>query len=135
MDGLPNKIIQFDVIKVNRDCRKICTCRENQYELDAKNRIVKCMTCGAILDPFDVLERLADYGSDLQKELDTMFAQAEELRNYKPYLKIIKKIESIYRAGGRYDLMPVCPKCHKPFDLSELQHTQWVDKRMLFQEE
>lgn len=135
MDELPNKIIHFDVVKVNRDCRKICTCKENQFQVDSKNRIVKCLVCGAVLDPFDVLERLADYGSDLEKELAAMFAQAKELRDYKPHLRIIKEIEHIYRAGGRYDLMPVCPKCHKPFDLSELQHAQWVYKRILFQDD
>lgn len=135
MDEFPSKIIRFDVVKINRDCQKICNCKDNQYEIDTKNHIVRCMNCGAILDPFYVLERFAEYGSGLERELKSMFDQADELRNYKPHLRIIKEIEHIYRAGGHYDLMPLCPKCQKPFDLSELQHTQWINKRLLFKKD
>ena len=37
-------------LKVEYDRRKVCECDPRTFILDAKNKLVYCSTCGAIID-------------------------------------------------------------------------------------
>lgn len=54
---------RIDVLRIEYGRRKLCQCSESHYEIDCANRLVYCTNCGAIVDPFDALIRLAQqYG-------------------------------------------------------------------------
>lgn len=58
---LPEKITRIDVIKIERGKRKLCNCSNPHYEVDTQNKIVMCLDCGAVLDPFDTLVKIATH--------------------------------------------------------------------------
>lgn len=43
---------------VRKRLEKICTCKDRVVLVDTINRRCECSECGAILDPFDVLEEI-----------------------------------------------------------------------------
>lgn len=118
-----DKIINIDFLKVNYSRNKFCKCYESyptkipKYVIDYRNRIVECAYCHIIVDPFDALYKLALYYETIQSDIEHAKEYRKELMNYKPYLKSIKKLESNIRNGK---MIPVCPKCKKGFDVSEI---------------
>lgn len=118
-----NKVISFDVIKINRDCRKICTCKPPAYEIDVKNRLIQCTECGAYIDPFDAMVELATNGERLEKQLEELIErkksyakEVNELYTKRFRLKKFRDLQNCYLK----DLMPYCPRCEQPFDPTEI---------------
>ena len=58
---LPDRIVDFEMVKVNRGRQKFCQCYEKRFEVDTQNRVITCRTCGAWIDPFDVIIYLAGH--------------------------------------------------------------------------
>lgn len=42
MSELPEKVLRFDIARVNYGRRKICRCLNPHYEIDAQNRLAVC---------------------------------------------------------------------------------------------
>lgn len=124
---MSGKLIDFNILRINRAARKFCRCPNPHYELDTVNRVVTCTDCGAFVDPIEALrvlsheieqfERIAEYAVEERKKLDA----------YKPRLKVIKFLEEQY-TGTRYSLIPSCPVCGEFFDLAELTNVTWREK-------
>jgi hypothetical protein len=57
----------------------------------------------------------------MENEVNQLLLQADEIKNYKPYLRVIKNLEKNYRT-----MYPRCPKCHQAFDLKNI--ISWVGK-------
>lgn len=125
MSELPNKIISFDILKVEHGRRKLCQCAEPHYTLDYQNKLVICDDCGAIIDPIEALRYLASHWGRIEDRLRSMHEQAKEIQNYKPHLKVFKKLESDYRRD-HFSMLPLCPHCSEPFDFNEL--FRWVNR-------
>lgn len=130
MSGTPNKIKHIDVIRIERGRKKLCQCQNPHYEIDATNRIVLCADCGAVVEPFEVLYKLASRCERINSQLDMARQQAEELKNYQPRRRVIKELE---RRMSREEsaMLPTCPHCHEPFELEELLATTWRNKRYI----
>jgi len=125
MDNLPDKIMDFELLKIKRNMRKFCTCENPQYDVDANNRAVWCSVCGAWVDPFDVILYLAEHSEKLEKRIDCLYEKEKEacerinkligeieiLSKKKARLSVFKKLESEYRN----DMVPYCPKCDQLF--------------------
>lgn len=124
-DKLPENIVRFDNLRIDYARKKLCECENPQYVIDAQNKLVSCQICGAILEPYVALENLARVLSRKENKLEQMLVQAKALANYKPHLRVIKDIEHKYRQD-RFAMLPTCPHCKKPFDLSELK--MWVNR-------
>lgn len=60
-------IVRFDLVKINRGREKLCQCTAPCFEVDEENRIVSCKICGAILDPFEALIKLAERPERLEE--------------------------------------------------------------------
>lgn len=121
-------VIRFDLLKINHDARKLCTCKKPHYELDMKNRMVKCTDCGAIVDPFEALETFAlqyDYYADYQKKLseEINYLKQEAERQSRRRLKL-QTFKDMERAYVQNDLLPCCPHCDKPFDPIYVRHSR-----------
>jgi hypothetical protein len=129
MNELPDKIQRIDVLRVERGKRKLCDCWEPSYEIDSENRIVICKTCGAIVDPFEALLKIARHYDRLNEETAALLEQRREILNYKPHLLLLREFAEHYGNGrGRNSMVPCCPHCGKPFDLPI---TNWCNRAFL----
>lgn len=126
MDKLPEKIVRYDVIKVEYAKRKLCQCRIPHYEVDYQNRLVYCADCGAIVDPFEALVKIS---RNAERWDDYMQQRLEETRlidSYKPRRVILKKLEAKYCQNEKRGREPTCPHCGQAFPLAELLDAPWV---------
>lgn len=130
MSKLPDKVKHIDIIRIEYGRKKICDCISPHYEIDYTNRLVLCADCGAVVDSFEALYRLAGNYDRINSQLDMARKQAEELRNYNPRRRVLKELE--WRMGrGENTMIPSCPHCHEPFELEDLLATTWHNKRYI----
>lgn len=132
MDNLPGKVKRIDVLRVEHGKRKLCECFNPHYEIDNQNRLVYCVDCGAIVDPFEALKKIARHYERLGEQVEALLEQRREIEGYKPHLVAIKELERHYRAQ-HFSMVPCCPRCGEPFDLPELTH--WANRAFLKKEE
>lgn len=125
---LPEKVIRIDIVKVDYGRKKLCQCKEPHYTIDYVNKIVWCDDCGAIVDPLDALHYLATHYERLVQQTENLLKQRQEIANYKPHLVVIKELERYYRKN-KFSMVPCCPRCGEPFDLSEIH--SWSNRRFL----
>lgn len=114
---MENKIVQIDVLKLEYGYQKICKCEKNHYEIDVKNRLIRCTDCGAIIDPFEALMKIANYFDNVNEQVQSCYRKINELNSYKPYLREAKRYEAMMR---KKDMLPICPKCGELFEWREL---------------
>ncbi len=114
---MDNKIVQIDVLKLDYDFKKICNCEKNHFEIDVQNRLVRCMDCGAIIDPFEALMRIGKNFRRINEQVHNCYKKIEELNSYKPYLREAKRYEKMMREK---DMLPICPHCGELFEWQEL---------------
>ena len=74
------ELIRFDLLRINRNAKKDCTCKRPSYDLDTENRRVTCTECGAILDPFDALVLMAKRHEEVNAIQQRMIEQVKDLR-------------------------------------------------------
>lgn len=132
MDNLPDKVKRIDVLRVEYGKRKLCECPSPCYEVDYQNRLVYCVDCGAIVDPFEALMKLARNYERIGEQVEALLEQRREIVSYKPHLVVIKDLEKHYREQC-FSMVPCCPRCGEPFDLPELTH--WANRAFLRKEE
>lgn len=128
MDSLPDKVKRIDVLRVEYGKKKLCQCSDPHYEIDYQNRLVYCVDCGAIVDPFEALMEIANSYDRIGRQIDALLEQRREIANYKPHLVAIKDLERRYRAQ-HFSMLPCCPHCGEAFDLPELTH--WINRAFL----
>jgi Zn finger protein HypA/HybF involved in hydrogenase expression len=128
--NLPDNVADIELLRINRNMRKICSCEKKSFEVDTKNRSVWCKKCGAWVDPFDAMMYLAENLEDYKREAQMFLNRAKDYYNYKPHLRIMKSIEQHYKANN-YSMVPTCPECNKPFELEKLTSTIWVNKHYI----
>lgn len=124
------KAVRFDVVRINRDREKLCRCKEPHYEIDMRNRLVRCVDCGAIVDPYEALYYFAAHYERLDRYLDNWRAEQEELAKYVPRRKIIKWLEEKYNLRTNV-MLPTCPECGVPFRLDDLRDVHWVNENFV----
>lgn len=129
MDKLPEKIIRFDMVKVDYGIRKMCRCSTPHYEVDYQNRMVYCADCGAIIDPFNALVNIARNRERMDEHTERMLEQRRQIENYHPRRVVIKKLEQKYIGAEKYGLEPSCPHCGKFFPLEKLLETNWCNRK------
>lgn len=117
------KIVSIDVLRINRQRKKICECERPLYELDCQNRLVYCRLCGAIVDAFDALYKVAMHTKEINEDIRRAIENKKILEAYKPYLKEAKRYEKMMKEK---DMLPKCPKCNKAFNWNEV--TMLVNK-------
>lgn len=116
---LNGRSVIFEAKHTDRDRISQNVVTETQRENYCANRIVICQDCGAVLDPFDALERVAAhmelYAEYQEKALCKAKAFGEladkefrrRMRN-----KAFKEMDVNYQKG----LLPICPECEQVFD-------------------
>lgn len=131
MDKLPdNKIIDFSIMRINKNAQKICRCKPPQYEIDTTNKLVQCTKCNAYIHPFDALVGLSENIEWYNEEKIRLNKERNELIDKKS--EYVKEINQLHTKRFRMNqfrtlqneymkgLMPHCPHCSKPFDPTEI---------------
>lgn len=125
-----NNIISFEFLKIENGRDKLCKCDPPHYEIDTINRIITCLDCGAVIDPFEALITLCDHENKFEeyqkKALEKAKVYAEMAdKEYRRRIKnaIFKNMDSNYQKG----LYPVCPKCKEILDPMKI--TEYANKR------
>ncbi|MFT2051820.1 hypothetical protein [Staphylococcus aureus] len=127
MKELPENVFVFDAIRRAKLDKYGCKCGINaKYEIDTKRMIVRCTTCDVRVEPFDALTNIVTKSSIFQQQVNELFAQRQELENYKPHRVVLKQLEQLYNKSnrGKANLgtkgYPCCPSCKEPFELEEI---------------
>jgi len=130
MSDLPEKVLRYDIIKVDRQRKKLCQCHllhTPHYVIDSQNRVVECADCGAIIDPFEAMFRLALSHERQNAHWEAVLEQRRQIANYKPHLVVIKELERKYRSH-KFSMLPSCPNCGENFELEEILYTHWTNR-------
>jgi len=125
MEKLPDSIVQLDMVRLNRDRKKFCSCAKATYEVDEVNRVVTCRQCGAWVEPFAALADIAHRHEEREREQQRLLDQRREILNYKPHLLVMRELERGYRGKT---MLPACPHCHRGLYFEELNH--WVNRKI-----
>lgn len=125
------KVVRFDLLSINKNTQKLCECKYPHFELDIKNRMVRCIDCGAILDSFEALCKFAEIienYTEYQKEAIENINRYREMANkeFRRRFKngVFKDMEQQYLAQ---DMLPECPHCGKNFDPLDLK--RWTSRK------
>lgn len=120
-EELPDQIVEFEALKINRGRKKFCQCLEKKFEIDTQNHIVTCANCGAWVDPFDALVYIGEHYELERHFVQTLWEERKQIVNYKPHLIIIRELERQYRSKS---MLPTCPHCGRAFFLEEIKGWQ-----------
>lgn len=128
-----NKIIKFDMFKLERNKAKICNCNPPQITVDTVNRRCECTICGTVLDGFDAMVKLLEYIEDLYRALDNIKNHADYLEEKaneakKRYFKnkAFKDMDEHYKSN----MLPFCPNCNEQFDPMKINRWARNDIKM-----
>lgn len=107
-------IISFDLLKIEKGKNKFCKCDPPHYVIDSVNRIVTCVKCGAVIDPFEVLITLCSYEDKFTEYQKNALEKAKTYAEMadKEYHRLIKnKVFKNMDSNYRNNLYPICPNC------------------------
>ncbi len=131
-ERLPDNVKRIDVLQVEYGKKKLCQCREPHYTIDYTNKLVWCNDCRAIVDPLDALYSIATDFKRVEQQTERLLEQRREIARYKPHLVVIKELERHYREK-HFSMVPCCPRCNEPFDLTEIR--SWANRIFLKRKE
>ena len=124
------EVISFDLFRIERGREKICKCNPPRLVIDVQNRIVTCECCGATLDGFEALMKLADYLDEIEEyKNSTLYIAnkyaklADEEWRRRMRNKVFKDMDKNYMDG----LYPYCPKCGEM--INPIKITHWGSKK------
>ena len=141
-ESVPSKIFDIELLKIKRNMRKICSCKNPQYDVDVNNRAVWCRVCDAWIDPFEAILYIADHNEKLKQNIDYLCEKQAEayekiqnlnneiglLAKKRARLNVFKGLESSYRN----DMLPHCPECNKIFHFEKI--TGWTNRKYVVTE-
>lgn len=99
-------------------------CEHQHIEVDPKNREVLCLDCQERVDPIEALVTLCQKGSRAYETFIALQAEVKTLRAWNPFLKAVKKLESIWRGS----MLPTCPHCGVGVKAEDLASSGQVSK-------
>lgn len=122
---LPDKVVDIDIFKINRNMDKKCKCIEKRFTIDTQNRIIYCRVCGSQIDPYDAMYYLAAHSERMREQVARLLEQRKQIINYKPHMIVFRELEKGYRGKK---MLPTCPHCKRGFYYEEL--TSFVNKEL-----
>lgn len=116
---MTEKIVQLDVLRLERHKPRKCTCDSRRFTVDEVNREITC-SCGLVVDPFEAMLELADTHERFNRQHKELYEQAQLWKKQKPYSVLFKRLEQDYQRGK---MLPYCPHCNYLIELDKL--TSW----------
>lgn len=130
MSSKTNKIISMIALRQERHDDFTCHCYNNKikslckaprFTIDEETHTVWCDWCGNRIESFDAIVAAMNYSNEVIGTLQRAHEEALRVfklaRNYRPWRRAMKNIESSIRSG----MLPRCPHCDKPFKLEDIK--------------
>lgn len=127
MDELPNKVTDIDVIRIMAGEGKKCYCLAPRLLLKRDTRTVYCQQCGAQMDAFAALEKLANRWQFVHAQVEQLLDERRKLLDWHPHRVAVKAIHDALTHKASQNLIPVCPHCHEGIEYAELTR-EWIDR-------
>lgn len=137
MSNKTTKIINMIALRQERHNDFTCHCYNNRlkslrktprFTVDEETHTVYCDWCGNRIEAFDAVMALTNHSNEVVGALQKAHEEAVRVfklaREYKPWLRAMKNIESSIRSG----MLPRCPHCYKPFMVEEIK--DYANKRL-----
>lgn len=124
------KVVSFQMLRIERNHRKICTCNPPSYEIDTQNRIIVCKKCNAVIDSFEAIQRIAEYTEMLENYQKEAIEEAKRHRELADSeFKRRMKYHAFRNMDKQYqnNMLPVCPICHKIFE--PMRITEYINRK------
>lgn len=126
-DDLPEKVSDIDIIRIMRATGKRCLCPQPKYVLLSDTRTVYCRQCGAQMDAFEALRKLAQNWDIVRSQVNRLLEERKALLEWQPHRVAMKEINDSFTHKATQNMIPVCPHCHHGVELTELVK-RWVDR-------
>lgn len=133
IEDLPEKIADIDILRIVHARGKKCYCHSPRFVMEADTRTVYCRECGAQMDAYEALRRLASNWNTVQSQVQRLRDQYTELLAWNPRRRVVKEIERRLTHKWSENEIPTCPHCHESFEVEDLLTTPWVDRRRVAQ--
>lgn len=113
-------VINIKKYFVRKRLEKVCNCSNRTILYDPINRTLECQECGAILDPYCVIEELATAESLYYSKIESLKEIKSDLEKWLANNRMGQALRTIaqYIRNGQ---IPCCPHCDKPFNLEDLK--------------
>jgi len=101
-------------IRINSE--KACTCENKTILVDTQNKVLECKECGAVLDPFNEIEKMMYNEVKYIENIKVLIEEKKELTKWMASNRmgiLLKK----WASNLRLNRLPVCPKCHESIDV------------------
>lgn len=122
-----NGVISFNILKIERNKQKLCSCKNPSFEIDEINRLVICTGCGAVVDPLESLlaiaqrmEQYSDYQNKAICQIKVFNELADKTFKRKCKSSAFKDMEKHYLIDNCH---PHCPNCGEQMDPAKI--TRW----------
>ena len=114
-------IDDLDLIRIKRGTKKICRCCEPNMIVDPDARTVYCGECGAEVEAFEAIKRLAYNGERWLDRRKSLIAEVAELEKKRRRTTLFRDMERSYLTpNGGKKLYPICPCCKNTFRYEEI---------------
>ena len=110
-------IDDIDLLRIKRGTKKICRCFEPNMIVDPDSRTVYCGECGAEIEAFEAIKRLAYDGDRWQKRRNMLVDEVAELEKKRCVTNKFRELERDYRTAK---MLPCCPNCKEAFEFDDI---------------
>jgi hypothetical protein len=126
-DKLPEQVSDIDIIRIIQGEGKRCYCHSPRFVLREDTRTVYCRQCGAQMDAYRALERLARGWDEVNAQVHRLLKERQELLDWQPHRILVKEINDTLTHRATQNMIPVCPHCGEGIEYQELlQGDGWI---------
>jgi hypothetical protein len=129
-DTLPEKVSDIDILRILKGRGKQCYCSSPRFVLRRDTRTVYCRRCGAEMDAFEALTRLAMNWDAVNQEVNRLLEERKALLAWQPHRIAARRLVEVMTRKGSANLIPVCPHCGRGIEYEALTHGAYVDREL-----
>lgn len=108
--GAKGNVVQLDLVRMERNRKKNCTCKNPTYVVDSVNDEVRCDGCDAKLTAMAALKDVASRFDDMnaaqqamEKRYDELMVNWEALERTEKFMKPLRRFLDWMKGSGRHD--------------------------------
>ncbi|WP_053958403.1 hypothetical protein [Sulfobacillus thermosulfidooxidans] len=129
--GLPPRVADIDLIRILKAEGTRCTCVTPRLLLKEDTRTVYCRNCGAQMDAYDALKKLALHWDEVNRQQQRLLEERQALLNWQPWRLAARELVDTMTKKGTQNLIPVCPHCGEGIEYQDLIGARYVDRNRM----
>lgn len=92
--GAKSNVVRLDLVRIERDRSRKCSCENPIYKVDVTNDSVECERCGASVEAINALKDVGTRFEEMNEIQDAMIDRQEKLekleKRMKPFIWVLK---------------------------------------------